>query len=91
MNIEFKPNGMRPSRRPLRLASRLTTALCATLLASLAAGCQTTQTGTTATSTESQCVAWRNITYSTKHDTPLTVEQIRVHNATGVRLGCWTK
>lgn len=46
-------------------------------------------TGTTATTTKSQCDAWRAITYSAKGDTKLTVDQVRVHNAVGKRLGCW--
>lgn len=57
------------------------------LLCPFLAGCQTT--GTTATTIKSQCAAWRAITYSAKGDTKLTVDQIRVHNAVGKRLGCW--
>jgi hypothetical protein len=60
-------------------------------LASLLAGCQTNQTGTTVTDTETQCIAWRAIHYSATKDTALTVQQVREHNATGARLGCWRK
>jgi hypothetical protein len=49
--------------------------------------CKTT--GTTATTIESQCSAWRAIRYSAKKDTKLTVDQVRIHNAVGKRLGCW--
>jgi hypothetical protein len=59
------------------------------LLGSLLAGCQHTRTSTTVTDTEAQCAAWRAITYSSKKDTPPTVKQIREHNASGRRLGCW--
>jgi hypothetical protein len=50
-------------------------------------GCITTRT--TATDKRSQCAAWRSITYSMKSDSKVTVDQIRIHNATGKRLGCW--
>jgi uncharacterized protein YceK len=53
----------------------------------LLSGCVTTRT--TVTTTEGRCAAWRAITYSGKGDTAPTVRQIRVHNRTGQRLGCW--
>jgi hypothetical protein len=43
----------------------------------------------TATTLKSQCVPWRAITYAGKHDTAATVRQVRVHNLTGAKLGCW--
>lgn len=43
----------------------------------------------TVTDTEAQCIAWRAIRYSGKKDTALTVNQVRIHNETGRRLGCW--
>jgi hypothetical protein len=47
-------------------------------------------TGSTATTdTAARCAAWRAITYSASKDTQPTVKQIRVHNETGRRLGCW--
>jgi hypothetical protein len=39
------------------------------------------------TDNEGQCIAWRKILASRK-DTPLTIKQVREHNATGRRLGC---
>ena len=53
----------------------------------LFAGCATT--GTTATTVRAQCAAWRAITYSSRNDTAETVRQVRVHNRTGERIGCW--
>jgi len=46
-------------------------------------------TGSTATTLRAQCAAWRAITYSAKRDTAPTVRQVRVHNRTGQRFGCW--
>lgn len=43
----------------------------------------------TATTVKAQCTAWRAITYSSKGDTAQTVRQVRVHNLTGSKLGCW--
>jgi outer membrane lipoprotein SlyB len=63
-------------------------ALAAALLASFTlAGCATTHT--TATTVRAQCAAWRAISYSSKHDTSQTVRQVRVHNRTGQKIGCW--
>jgi len=63
-------------------------ALGATVLAScMLAGCATT--GMTATSANAQCAAWRAITYASRHDTAETVRQVRVHNRTGEKMGCW--
>lgn len=50
---------------------------------------------TATTDHDAQCNAWRAITYASpdhhpdNHDTPETIEQIRIHNQTGVNLGCW--
>lgn len=56
----------------------------------LLAGCQTT-THSGETSSTSFCAAARAIYYS-RHDTKLTIEQIREHNAVGVALRCgWGK
>ena len=72
-----------PTSRPLRLA-----ASAAALHAScLLAGCATT--GSTATTARAQCAPWRAITYASKRDTPETVRQVRVHNRTGEKIGCW--
>lgn len=68
----------------LKKASRLLPLL---LVATLISGCVTTRT--TATDRKSQCAAWRAISYSAKGDTPLTVNQIRVHNRVGQLLKCW--
>jgi len=46
-------------------------------------------TGTTATTVKAQCAAWRAITYASQHDTAETVRQVRVHNRTGRKIGCW--
>jgi hypothetical protein len=51
--------------------------------------CQTT-TPSGVTDTASFCAAARAIYYS-KHDTTLTIEQIREHNAVGVALRCGWK
>ena len=63
------------------------TARLALLLALMTSGCAATRT--TATTTEALCAPWRAITYSGRNDTPQTVRQIRVHNATGAKLACW--
>ncbi len=74
-------------RRSLHLRPLL--AVGGPLLASslLLAGCATT--ATTATTAKAQCAAWRAITYASKHDTADTVRQVRVHNRTGRKIGCW--
>lgn len=56
-------------------------------IAILIPGCKTT--GTTATTTEALCTPWRAIEYSASGDSPKTVRQVRVHNATGANLKCW--
>ena len=61
--------------------------VAALLASSILAGCATT--GTTATTADAQCAAWRAITYAAKHDTAETVRQVRVHNRTGEKMGCW--
>jgi uncharacterized lipoprotein YajG len=60
------------------------TALLAIPALLLLAGCQTT-----ATTAKTVCAPWRAITYSGTKDTPQTVRQVRVHNATGKNVGCW--
>ena len=92
-----RPSGAAQPRAPLQSArSRLSpptsrlrlAASAAALLAScLLAGCATT--GTTATTARAQCAPWRAITYASKRDTPETVRQVRVHNRTGEKIGCW--
>jgi hypothetical protein len=62
-------------------------ALLASSALSVLSGCATT--GTTATTIDGQCAAWRAITYSSKGDTAETVRQVRVHNLTGQKLRCW--
>ncbi len=67
---------------------RLRLAMCAALLASSAlAACATL--APSATTAGAQCAAWRAITYASKHDTAATVRQVRVHNRTGEKIGCW--
>ena len=73
---------MSPS--PMR---RLAAAGAALLASFLLAGCVTT--GSTATTVKAQCSAWRSISYSSKRDTAETVRQVRVHNLTGQKVGCW--
>lgn len=70
-------------------SERLAVTLSAMCLMTLLANCATTGTTGTATDKASRCAAWRAITYSAKGDTNLTVDQIRIHNAVGRRLGCW--
>ena len=90
-----KPSaGSRPFRPVRRLylspvtRMRMRVAMVAALLASSTlAGCATT--GTTATTARAQCAAWRAITYASRHDTAETVRQVRVHNRTGEKMGCW--
>lgn len=82
---EFNVNGTQPSRPRSSAAKRLVLMLFATSTAMATASCQTTSS----TETKAQCAAWRAITYSSKKDTPPTVKQIRVHNRTGQKLGCW--
>jgi len=43
----------------------------------------------TATTVKAQCAPWRAISYASKHDTAQTVREVRVHNLTGRKLGCW--
>jgi hypothetical protein len=73
----------KPLKRKLSRAGRL---LAPLLSATLLAACAT---GTTAISSSAICSGWKPITYSTTHDTPQTVAQIRAHNLFGVRRGCW--
>lgn len=85
--LAFRLNGTRLSRRPSNSPRRLAVTLSVMCLATLLASCQTT--GTTVTTREGRCAAWRAITYSAKGDTKLTVDQIRTHNLVGRKLGCW--
>jgi hypothetical protein len=70
--------------------------LTTTLIALALAGCQTTR-GTVTTGKrvspeverQARCAGWKDITYSGKSDTKLTVDQIRRHNSTGIRKRCW--
>lgn len=82
-NNVSKLSGTQPSQRQRSVLKALIAALCATSLA----GCVTT--GMTATDLSAQCGWTRAITYSSKHDTKPTVQQIQVHNRAGQRLGCW--
>jgi hypothetical protein len=89
---EALTEGIRAVRKTIRLRPRSPTlrwaAPAAALLAScMLAACATT--GTTATTVRSQCAAWRAITYASRHDTAETVRQVRVHNRTGEKIGCW--
>lgn len=82
-----KPNGPLLRKR-LSPRARLFAVLPSVAFAScLLAGCGTIPM--TATTTKAQCAAWRAITYSSSKDTAPTVEQIRVHNQVGQKLGCW--
>ncbi len=89
MKNVFKHSGTLRAIMPLTMLRALGLMLFVTLLASLLVGCQTSGMGTTVTDNEGQCIAWRAITYSTKKDTAMTVQQVREHNATGKRLRCW--
>lgn len=81
----FKRNGMLLSKRPSRVAKRRVLTLSALLtLGLLLPACQTNSTGINA-----QCAPWRKITYSAKGDTAVTIKEVRVHDQTGVNLGCW--
>lgn len=82
-----KPNGTLPKQPQSNKAKRLAQMLSALCLLSLMTGCVTTRT--TATDRKSVCAAWRAITYSAKGDTRMTIDQVRVHNAVGRKLGCW--
>ena len=83
-----KPSGTKPNRLRFNAAPMRTLLPCVALASLLLLpACATTTTATT--DTAAQCAAWRAITYSLKHDTKATVEQIRIHNETGHRLGCW--
>lgn len=59
------------------------------LLAILSLGGCASLTPTTATSVKAQCSAFRNITYSQKADSGPTIRQVKVHNLSGHKLGCW--
>ena len=84
---ESKRNGTRLLLPLSNSQKKLAATLSAICLAMLLANCQTT--GTTVTTREGRCAAWRAITYSAKGDTKLTVDQIRTHNLVGRKLGCW--
>jgi hypothetical protein len=84
----FKLSGINPKRTLSRGARMLGPALSAMLLGVVLSGCKTDEILISATDRETQCAAWRRIMYSRK-DTPLTAEQVQIHNATGRRLGCW--
>ena len=66
---------------------RWTPAATPLLACCLLAGCATT--GKTATTVKVQCAAWRAITYASRRDTAETARQVRVHNRTGQKIGCW--
>lgn len=85
----FKQNGTRLSQRLSVSQKRLAVTLSAMWFATLLTNCVSTGTTGTVTDKASRCAAWRAITYSAKGDTKLTVDQIRIHNAVGRRLGCW--
>jgi hypothetical protein len=55
------------------------------LSATLLAGCETAGT---ATSSAAICAGVKPLTYSSKHDTPETVRQIRETNLFNIRRGC---
>ena len=90
-----KPSGRSRPPRPVHrlylrpiVRMRMRAAMLAALLASSTlAGCATT--GTSATTARAQCAAWRAISYASRHDTAETVRQVRVHNRTGEKMGCW--
>jgi hypothetical protein len=44
--------------------------------------------GISVTGKAAQCAAWRKIMASHK-DTPLTIEQVQIHNQVGKNIGCW--
>lgn len=73
--------------KPLRSLWRLAK-LCGLLLPLTA--CQTTIPSAETEPSASFCAAARAIYYS-RHDTKLTIEQIREHNAVGVALKCGWK
>jgi hypothetical protein len=54
----------------------------------LLAGCLT---DTTAISNAAICSGWKPISYSSKKDTPQTIQQAKAHNLFGIRRGCWKK
>ena len=70
-----------------RMKKRLARVAAALLASSMLVGCATTRT--TVTTVRAQCAAWRAITYASQHDTAETVRQVRVHNRTGQKIGCW--
>ena len=63
-------------------------AVSAVAVVAAVAACSTT-TSLTATTAKAQCAPWRAISYASKHDTADTVREVRVHNLTGQKLGCW--
>ena len=86
-----KQNGTlnRPMKSQLRPRLARTLRLLFPLLtvSLMLSGCVTTSL--TATKKASFEAAFRPITYSSSQDTANTVRQIRVHNATGHKLGLW--
>lgn len=40
---------------------------------------------------KARCAGWRALDYDGQNDTLPTIEQIRIHNQTGVNKKCWTK
>lgn len=83
-----KPNGKPPSRMRASSVTMLALMLCAMSLT----GCATRSTVTT---TSTICKPWKSIRYASKTKTsprfaaPQLVTDLRVHNATGLRLNCW--
>ncbi len=88
MNNVFRPSGINQKRIPSRGARMLVLVPSVMLLGAVLSGCKTDEILISATDRETQCAAWRRIMYSRK-DTPVTAEQVQIHNATGRRLGCW--
>lgn len=83
-----------PRRRPSFL--RLARLLLILPLALATTGCfeatrQTVSAGGSSPEAERQarCAAWRKQTYAYPGDTLKTIDQVRVHNATGRKLNCW--
>lgn len=89
-----KVNGTPRSRERLRTVRKPVLTLLSLLALSLPIGACSTLTPATVTvgsgpqASKARCAGWRPITYSGADDTLDTIEQIRVHNQTGVNKRC---
>ena len=88
-----KLNGTAPSMPKSITVKRLGRTLSLLCALSLLTACATTRgtvtAGNTPNASKARCSGWRPIDYSASGDTRETIDQVRVHNQTGVNKKCW--